>query len=663
MGGLAGSAEKNSHIIGSRASGNVSGGGDDRGDHMGGLVGHASDSRITDSSASGHVSDGGDERDPVCIQYRYSGCLFGQTGDSMGALVGFMEEVQLTSSRASGNVFDGGSGIDHMGGLVGYANTNSQITGSRAGGNVSGGRRGSDRMGGLVGWLSSSQLTSSRASGHVAYGEGGFDHMGGLVGYVDANSQITGSSASGDVFGGGLGIDYLGGLAGSAYTSQITGSMASGNVSDGGASVDIMGGLIGALGYGIVRDSLSAASVCDGAGASCVPEGSIDGIGVLIGSIYGADADGGSEVYNCLATGLTRGHSVDRIGFLGVIQNGSQTQMDTYIANNRFDTSASMVTAKAGKAPSGVTIATLSGITGAGTSATQSATAYNNTWLAGRWLFMADSYPRLLYFDFDPDDDAQTDNTIDACEAIASNNNMMDEEDADMPDCGDVLDAWPRPTALADAVFQAVPSDLDLTENADGSAAAVAIGSPVTAYDTNFDAITYSLKAGAPAHYTINRVTGQLSYTGSGEDFETTQSRSLTVIASSIGADGSMTQVEQLVTIRIVDMDIEFNPVPSDLELMENADGSVTAILIGSPITAQIDSADSLNNLTYSLKAGSPAGYEIDSTTGQLSYTGSGENYQIARVRSITVIASATGADTSVTEAEQEIAIRILDVP
>ena len=88
-------------------------------------------------------------------------------------------------------------------------------------------------------------------------------------------------------------------------------------------------------------------------------------------------------------------------------------------------------------------------VTGGDTAATQSATAYNNSWLATRWRFAANAYPQVLYFDFDPmnptTENPTSATTIDACETISSNDPMTDEGDAHIPDCGDVLTAFPRP--------------------------------------------------------------------------------------------------------------------------------------------------------------------------------------------------------------------------
>ncbi len=306
-------------------------------------------------------------------------------------------------------------------------------------------------IGGLVGRADNSQITGSSASGNVSDGGASSDYMGGLVGDARSDSRITGSRASGNVSDGGASVDSMGGLVGRASNnSEITGSSASGNVFDGGDDSDYMGGLLGALAHGIVRDSLSLGSVCDGVlTTSCAAGVGNDGISLLIGYVLGVfAADNKSEVTNCLATGATTSHSGDATGFFGLISFGNQSQLDAAIANNRFDTEASGVTAKAGSAPDGVTIADLSGITGAATSATQPASAYNNTWLATRWLFADGAYPRLLYFDFDPanptmENPAGSD-TIDVCETITNNDPLEDQGDALKPDCGDVLDAWPR---------------------------------------------------------------------------------------------------------------------------------------------------------------------------------------------------------------------------
>ncbi len=558
MGALAAYAN-HAQITGSSASGSVSNGGHGN-DSMGALVAYASNNtRITDSRSSANVSGGENGN------------------DRMGALVGYANHIQIIGSSSSANVSRGQGGQDNMGGLVGRAENNVQIIRSRSSSNVSGGGNDTDEMGGLVGYMADSQIIGSRNSANISNGGGAGDRMGGLVGYM-TSSRIIGSRSSANISDGGGAGDRMGGLVGSAVAqSSIIGSSSSGDISNSVRGNAYMGGLVGHLGWTNLRDSFSSSSVGEDSDTGSLSD---DKTGALIGSLYGevisnTDPARRFQIRNCMAVGLTRSNAGDETGFIGFIENGNDAKLNMSITNNRFDTTTTGLSAAAtvGTAPSDVTLSNLTGMIGAGTTAMQPATAWLDTdtdadnmndsssWLATRWLFAAGAYPRLLYFDFDPSnpttENPSSASAIDLCETITdvdsgiTNDPLVDEGEAGKPDCGDVLEAWPRP---ADALFHPVPSDLELRENTDGSTTPVAIGSPVTAYDDNLDAITYSLKAGAPEGYAIDSASGQLSYTGSGVDFERRQTQSLTVIAASIGADGTETEVEQAVTIRIVDV-------------------------------------------------------------------------------------------------------------
>ncbi len=376
----------------------------------------------------------------------------------VGALCGYAANAVISYVHVEGGAIQGDSASAftlNIGGLVGRALA-SRIIGSSAGANVSGGGSGGDHMGGLVGHLDSTYIIASRASANVAGGGSGGDRMGGLVGYLDS-AYIIASRASGNVSDGGDSIDNMGGLVGylvgdpenSAY---IIAGRASGNVSDGGAGGDSMGSLIGEMINNIiVRDSLGSGAVCDGAlmDTSCAAGAGNDFIGILVAYAEGYRlTNQKNEFYNCLARGLTRGESSDRIGFFGTIEHGSETNLNASIANNRLDTQASGVTTIVAAPPSGVSASNLTGIVGADTAETQSATAYDSTWLATRWLFAEDSYPRLLYFNYDPAnptmENPSSETTIVVCETITNNDPLEDQGDALKPDCGDVLDAWPR---------------------------------------------------------------------------------------------------------------------------------------------------------------------------------------------------------------------------
>ena len=128
----------------------------------------------------------------------------------------------------------------------------------------------------------------------------------------------------------------------------------------------------------------------------------------------------------------------------------------------------------------------------------------------------------------------------------------------------------------ADAVFDAVPSDLRLAENADGSTTAIRVGSPVTATDADSDPVSYSLEgwrppawpSGAPSPrvppgFVIDASSGQISYTGTGLDRESLRdpvsmavgSVSMVVVATSAGVDGTDAAVRQTVTVTVTDVD------------------------------------------------------------------------------------------------------------
>ena len=224
------------------------------------------------------------------------------------------------------------------------------------------------------------------------------------------NTQIIGSRASGAVSDGGASTDNMGGLVGIARdNAQIIGSRASGTVSNGGAGTDNMGGLIGTIGLlAIVRDSSSSAMVCAATPTDCAAAGNgADSLGGLIGVFPGKNDFNDTKVHNCLATGAVAGAaSEDRIGgFIGVIQNASAAELSANMTNNRFDTSSTTQSVSVGSVPNldgtsdvAADLALLDGITGGDTAATQSATAYNSTWLATRWRFAATAYPQAPVF-------------------------------------------------------------------------------------------------------------------------------------------------------------------------------------------------------------------------------------------------------------------------
>ena len=358
VGGLVGSADRNSSISGSYATGNVSGD-----TNVGGLIGFAdrkssisgsyatgtvtgsvqvgglvgSGGSISESYATGNVS--GDSNVGGLSGYAYVvsgsyatgtvtgsvqvGGLIGSGGGGpsgsyatgnvsgtrdVGGLVGSGRGAR--ESYATGNV----SGDSQVGGLVGSGGRNSSISGSYATGNVSG----DTNVGGLVGSArSGSSIRESYATGTVT-GSGGV--VGGLVGDARFGSSIRESHATGTVSGGG---GYVGGLAG--YADSINRSYATGAVTGGGGYVGGLAGYAGSIGGSYATGTVTGGG--DRVGGLAGDAGSIGGsyaTGTVAGSgdrVGGLAGDAGS-ISASYATGTVTGNF--RVGGL-VGQTGGNT--------------------------------------------------------------------------------------------------------------------------------------------------------------------------------------------------------------------------------------------------------------------------------------------------------------------------------------------------
>ena len=109
------------------------------------------------------------------------------------------------------------------------------------------------------------------------------------------------------------------------------------------------------------------------------------------------------------------------------------------------------------------------------------------------------------------------------------------------------------PPQRHDVVFSRPLPALQLAENQDGSSAAIVLAM-ISATDDDADSIAYSL-SGAHSDWHIDAATGQLSYRGGGLNYETTNKVQLVVIATSDGADGTPTPVQQTITVQVLDQD------------------------------------------------------------------------------------------------------------
>ena len=163
----------------------------------------------------------------------------------------------------------------------------------------------------------------------------------------------------------------------------------------------------------------------------------------------------------------------------------------------------------------------------------------------------------------------------------------------------------------------------NLAENTDGSTNRVSLGT-VSATDPEGAALSYSIEGGnASGLFEIDAASGELFYTGAGEDFEAGAGPfELTVQAS----DGDLaTHTIVVVTVRDVQEAPAFAEQSYAFDLEENSDGSATRVSLGTVAATDQEGAA----LSYSIEGGNAAGlFEIDAASGELFYTGAGEDFE-----------------------------------
>ena len=163
----------------------------------------------------------------------------------------------------------------------------------------------------------------------------------------------------------------------------------------------------------------------------------------------------------------------------------------------------------------------------------------------------------------------------------------------------------------------------ELTENVDGSTSRVSLGT-VAPTDSDGDTLAYSIEAGnASGLFEIDAASGELFYTGAGEDFEAgTGPFELTVRAS----DGNLT-TDTTVTVSVADVQEApaFGTQAYLFGLAENTDGSTNRVPLYT--VSAVDPEDAAPS--YSIEAGNASGlFEIDAASGELFYTGAGEDFE-----------------------------------
>ena len=196
-------------------------------------------------------------------------------------------------------------------------------------------------------------------------------------------------------------------------------------------------------------------------------------------------------------------------------------------------------------------------------------------------------------------------------------------------------------------VFDPDTYEFDLAENRDGGASVVAFDA-VTATDPEGDEIVYSITTGGAGLFNIDGTSGVIRYTGAGEDFEApggapSYNLTITATAGTFAATAPVT-----VSVTNVDEPPVFDPASYEFELVENRDGSTTAIEFSAVTATDPENVP----IVYSITAGGMSLFDIDGASGVIRYTGSGEDFEETGgppIYNLTITATAGGAPATAT--------------
>ncbi len=175
----------------------------------------------------------------------------------------------------------------------------------------------------------------------------------------------------------------------------------------------------------------------------------------------------------------------------------------------------------------------------------------------------------------------------------------------------------------------------DLAENQDGSTMPMNVGT-VTATDLESDPIAYSITDGDITLFSIDETSGAITYMGPGEDFEAEPLMyTLEITATAVGRTNT---AQVTVTVTNVNEPPEFDPASYAFNLEENQDGSTMPIEVGR-VTAPDPEGDAI---AYSITIGDTNPFSIGETSGEITYTGAGEDFEAGpRIYTLEITATA----------------------
>ena len=273
------------------------------------------------------------------------------------------------------------------------------------------------------------------------------------------------------------------------------------------------------------------------------------------------------------------------------------------------------------------------------------------------------------------DDDGHAAFAVHASTGVVTVNDNAALNYEDATSCTITVRATSQDTSTADTTFSVAITDIDEfdvgnpadTNNADNTVAenaaadaTVGLTAATSDADGSTNTITYTVSAqSCSGAFAVGSSSGIVTATGSGLNYESATSCTVTILATSADSSTGSTQF----TIAVTDVD-EFDvSTPSDSNGATNtvAENAANAATVG--VTASSSDADgSTNGITYSATANSctdgdgHAAFAVDGNTGVVTVNDNAAlNYEAAQTCTITV--RATSQDSSTADTTFSVAV------
>ena len=169
-------------------------------------------------------------------------------------------------------------------------------------------------------------------------------------------------------------------------------------------------------------------------------------------------------------------------------------------------------------------------------------------------------------------------------------------------------------------VFSPPSYAFNLPENLDGSSSPVNVGTPVSASDSDADdLVSYTITGGnTDDKFAIHSTSGQITYVGSGEDFESSTSIYTLPVTATGGTGDRAQSATAAVTVAITDVD---DTPPTVTSTTFATDGNAGYAKEGNTITVTFQTSEELSATPSATIAGRTAAVAGSDTTWTAAYT------------------------------------------